>query len=232
MADLFTPLDEAEMDVLDNFLSSRVDDEQYEPGMDEGVYELSGLDGFFTAIVSGPVTILPSQWLPVLWGDFEPEWQDGDEFELIFRLLMRHMNVIAGMLLETPEDFEPLFLESMQDGNTHMIVDEWCEGYIRAVDMMPESWGEGGEAMDLYLIPIYAFTETSNWRGHELEFDEAVNLQRAIPDCVREIHKFWLARREDELPVSEPVSRSEIPVGRNDPCPCGSGRKYKKCCLH
>ncbi|WP_317451590.1 SEC-C metal-binding domain-containing protein [Methylobacter psychrophilus] len=21
-------------------------------------------------------------------------------------------------------------------------------------------------------------------------------------------------------------------VGRNDPCPCGSGKKYKKCCLH
>lgn len=23
-----------------------------------------------------------------------------------------------------------------------------------------------------------------------------------------------------------------MPIGRNDPCPCGSGKKYKKCCLH
>ena len=32
--------------------------------------------------------------------------------------------------------------------------------------------------------------------------------------------------------MSEPTSASEIPenIGRNDPCPCGSGRKYKKCC--
>ena len=24
--------------------------------------------------------------------------------------------------------------------------------------------------------------------------------------------------------------RHEVKIGRNDPCPCGSGRKYKKCC--
>ncbi|MEW8182720.1 MAG: SEC-C metal-binding domain-containing protein [Candidatus Thiodiazotropha endolucinida] len=26
--------------------------------------------------------------------------------------------------------------------------------------------------------------------------------------------------------------REQPLVGRNDPCPCGSGKKYKKCCLH
>ena len=29
--------------------------------------------------------------------------------------------------------------------------------------------------------------------------------------------------------LREPVKRDEPKVGRNDPCPCGSGRKYKKC---
>ena len=28
-----------------------------------------------------------------------------------------------------------------------------------------------------------------------------------------------------------PIHRSEPKIGRNDPCPCGSGKKYKKCCL-
>jgi peptide deformylase len=31
--------------------------------------------------------------------------------------------------------------------------------------------------------------------------------------------------------VVEPIRRTESKVGRNDPCPCGSGKKYKKCCL-
>jgi hypothetical protein len=31
-------------------------------------------------------------------------------------------------------------------------------------------------------------------------------------------------------PSQQPVRRDEQKTGRNDPCPCGSGRKYKKCC--
>jgi len=36
---------------------------------------------------------------------------------------------------------------------------------------------------------------------------------------------------EDAYEVQEPARRDENKVGRNDPCPCGSGKKYKKCCL-
>lgn len=37
---------------------------------------------------------------------------------------------------------------------------------------------------------------------------------------------------EDEDPLPPPVKpiQSGKDVGRNDPCPCGSGKKYKKCC--
>jgi preprotein translocase subunit SecA len=34
----------------------------------------------------------------------------------------------------------------------------------------------------------------------------------------------------DEAEKKQPVRRNETKVGRNDPCPCGSGKKYKKCC--
>jgi preprotein translocase subunit SecA len=34
-----------------------------------------------------------------------------------------------------------------------------------------------------------------------------------------------------ELPDVEPIRNESQRVGRNEPCPCGSGRKYKKCCL-
>ena len=37
---------------------------------------------------------------------------------------------------------------------------------------------------------------------------------------------------EDEEPLPPPVEpiHTDKAVGRNDPCPCGSGKKYKKCC--
>ena len=35
---------------------------------------------------------------------------------------------------------------------------------------------------------------------------------------------------DGELVSETPITREEPKVGRNDPCPCGSGKKYKKCC--
>ena len=39
-----------------------------------------------------------------------------------------------------------------------------------------------------------------------------------------------VTNRSDEPAQAKPVVRNEDKVGRNDPCPCGSGKKYKKCC--
>ncbi len=39
---------------------------------------------------------------------------------------------------------------------------------------------------------------------------------------------------EDEQPLPppvEPIKKAKAEVGRNDPCPCGSGKKYKQCCM-
>ena len=35
---------------------------------------------------------------------------------------------------------------------------------------------------------------------------------------------------EQEVPVQITYRREEPKIGRNDPCPCGSGKKYKNCC--
>ena len=43
-----------------------------------------------------------------------------------------------------------------------------------------------------------------------------------IPQSVHAIDAFWKARRHSP--------RRATKTGRNDPCPCGSGRKYKRCC--
>jgi hypothetical protein len=50
--------------------------------------------------------------------------------------------------------------------------------------------------------------------------------------CFREEKKTWRRAKPDDawLPVASPVRRTEPKPGRNDPCPCGSGKKYKKCC--
>jgi uncharacterized protein len=111
MKELFTALSDEEYERLDEFLLERIDDDADTNDKDEGVLDISELDGLFTAIVSGPMTIMPSQWLPVVWGDFEPVSEDEKDFTEILSLMLRHMNAIANMLMETLEEFEPVYLE-------------------------------------------------------------------------------------------------------------------------
>jgi uncharacterized protein len=233
MQNIDDTLNDEELDFLDGFLLDRIDDDADTEGKEEGILDISDLDGFFTAIVSGPVMIPPSRWLPAVWGDFEPEWERAEDFEAIASLMLRHMNGIVATLMEQPEDFEPLCLENTLDGKTYTIVDEWCEGYARGVALAADLWGTGGLEMDILLMPIRAFTSETDWRAHDLSSDvEIDNIRNAITPNVREIHAYWLARREDHTSSPVTARRSQPSVGRNDPCPCGSGKKFKKCCLH
>ena len=229
MTNLFSLLNDEEFEYLDGFLLERIDDDADTRGKDEGVLDISELDGLFTAIVSGPVTIPPSLWMPEVWGDFAPIWESDKEFEKIFSLMTRHMNGIVAVLMEQPESFEPVFLTSGQKGS--MIVDEWCEGYARGVALAANEWEMDDLDMKVLLAPILAFTEQAGSPAHEFKGAKFRNLQDAITPNVREIHAYWLRRRSGES-ASQPIRRNEERVGRNDPCPCGSGKKYKKCCLH
>ena len=232
MNDIFTPLTDEECDRLNRFLLDRIDEEADALDKDEGVLDISELDGMFTALVSGPTSTVPSRWLPVVWGDFEPVWDNQKEFEEILTLMIRHMNGIAHLLIEDPEEFEPMFLEREVDGHTYTIVDEWCDGYVRGVELAEKDWHTRAEELDDLLAPIYAFTEKTKWRGHDLDDDEREGVRQAITPNVRKIHAYWLERRGNHASVTQPVRQTTPRVGRNDPCPCGSGKKYKKCCLH
>ena len=79
------PLTDEEMEELDQFL---LDAEGLEESMD-----ISTLDGFLTAIVCGPKTIMPSEWLRWVW-DME-SGKDAPTFKAqaqrILGLLMRHI---------------------------------------------------------------------------------------------------------------------------------------------
>jgi uncharacterized protein len=144
MNELSVPLTDEEYDRLDRFLLDRIDEDADTPDMDEGVLGISELDGLFTALVSGPTSVMPSQWLLAVWGDCQPVWDNEEEFKDIFSLMVRHMNEIATVLMDYPKNFEPLFLERKIEGETYIIVDEWCEGYRRGVELAQEHWNNAG----------------------------------------------------------------------------------------
>lgn len=276
--DLDRPLNEDELELLDNLIASRfreieglsdadlaaiddvdafedalqdmlenIDDiewpedeftddlEDFEDEGDLGLLGASQLDGFLTAIVSLPNMLMPSQWWPIMWGDYPPEFDTSAEFEQLSSLIFRHMNSIANELMQQPEQFEPIFTEHKVKNRTYTIVDEWCEGYMQAVDLALELGLELDNESAMLLYPIGAFTEAEGWSGHDLQgILETENLQQSIVHRVLDLHGHWLAQRQHLVPThtGTPFRHNEPRVGRNDPCPCGSGKKFKKCCLH
>jgi uncharacterized protein len=50
-----------------------------------------------------------------------------------------------------------------------------------------------------------------------------------IAESLVRIHAFWLPLRH-AVRERDTAQRLKAKVGRNEPCPCGSGKKFKKCC--
>lgn len=199
---------------------------------------LSTLHGFMTAIVSGPNMLPPSFWLPELWGgeSLMPQWEDISEVERFMNALFTMMNHIVSTLMASPQRFSAIFI-----GDEHSIdVCDWCFGYIDAVDLDIEAWGGLPDhlMMKLDFIDDLA-VESARFTGEEREA-----LRDQIIGIAEDIHAYWIKQRSP-LPSggTQPIPDNLVPlrpqqpvtsmkVGRNEPCPCGSGKKFKKCCLH
>jgi uncharacterized protein len=109
---LSTSLSDEELEELDQFLLSDARSEE--------TMLLDTLDGYLTAIVIGPTTILPSRWLPGMWGpsaEDEPHFETPAQAQRILELVMRHMNGIVWTLQHDPDAFDPLLNSMVYEGD-------------------------------------------------------------------------------------------------------------------
>jgi uncharacterized protein len=228
------PLTENEVEELDRFLLNV-------EGVDESM-DISMLDGYFAAVLSGPTTILPSEWLRWVWdterGEESPVYESKAQAQRIMDLLMRYMNDVAATLIEAPEDYEPLLMEKPNDGHPLPIIDEWCTGYMKGISLDAAGWLPVTVGHPDWLSTIVLYGTEEGWEQLKRKtFSDDDHRQRAagLGDMVRKIHALFLEQRKNDAArgVATAVRRQPIrnpdKVGRNDPCPCGSGKKYKQC---
>jgi uncharacterized protein len=133
--------------------------------------------------------------------------------------------------------FGPIFWET-QDGT--VVAADWAEGFMHAVALRAHAWEPlmRSKRHGRLLLPILALcAEEKGDSPLGLEPDEEDRVMdeatEFIPVCVTEIATYWRKRRPTHATgASQPVSVSLTAnqPGRNAPCPCGSGRKFKVCC--
>ena len=178
---------------------------------------LEEVDGFFCALVVGPEPVMPSEYMPHVWGGVGraegPVYDSEVQRRFVLDLFTRHWNTIARRIAEGA-DHEP-FLFAAGDADRGR---SWASGFNLGVMLRDPAWTRltRNRKAGMLLEAILALA------ADKISPDVRREIIERLPGVLVAIAGFW--RRAGQQPV-----RSEK-IGRNEPCPCGSGRKYKKCC--
>ncbi|MDP2144331.1 MAG: UPF0149 family protein [Gallionella sp.] len=203
---------------------------------------LDTLDGYLTALAIGPVSLKPSLWLPRVWGSRvsdEPVFESMGQAQRILDLMLRHMSGIMESLRRDADAHEPIFDTLVYEGNPREYADGemWAHGFMSGIALCRKDWQAFFDEPDAaeVLRPIYLLgsddatpAETTLVETPE----QCEEIGKRIPASVSRIYRYWQPRRQAEAEhmASVTIQRDQPKVGRNDPCPCGSGKKFKKCC--
>jgi len=222
-------LTDTEGDYLDNLLS------QIDGGK---IPNTEALDGFFAALSCCPDLIKPSEYMAVIQsGETEEgdlEFEDGDEAQKFMSLVMKHWNFVNSQLNQGLV-YLPWMLED-EEGVCHG--NDWANGFITGVNLRRDIWSEiiDDEENGGSIVPIWALAYEHHSDPEMRPFEEPVDKDKrddlivSAAAGVMRMHNYFKAHRNDYMPDNQTFVRPNRKVGRNEPCPCGSGKKYKKCC--
>ncbi|MDY4162157.1 MAG: UPF0149 family protein [Sutterella sp.] len=208
-------------------------------GLGDEVMDAGVADGFLTAVALNPEHPSKHDMYPYIFSS------EGDpaalpENDRVLELLDIRFNEIQAALA-AKGGLDPVIFP-LVDENDEVITDEeglealepWASGFLSGMLLWPEELVNSDEVSDL-AGPILRNLNPESFDDKEeaeafigsYRDGEGIpdNLEDALYDMVKAV--FDLKQLIDP---NKPVVRETPRVGRNDPCPCGSGKKYKQCC--
>lgn len=229
IASMDQPLSDEEIQALENFLLYKVQSTE--------AMTLDILDGYMHALAVGPQTVMPSAWLPQVWGQDEgmlPAVDSLEQANWLLQLVMRHFNsIVAGLEAQDPE-ITPMWATQEFESEAYDDGEGWAYGFIQGVNMAKAAWApllDSEQGRQWYrpigLLGEEEFSLDQDALTQTPEQRQELTLQ--MPDAVLGMYLHWLPLRH--AIYEQEIARAMQPkVGRNEPCPCGSGKKFKKCC--
>ncbi len=220
------PLTDAELDRLEELLEAEI--------FRGEAMRLDEIQAMLCAAVSGPQPVAPAVWLTEALGS-GLEAGGNPEVEAALELLMRLNNDIAAALL-SGDTIAPVLYPLDESCETYDYA-AWADSYIFGAGLAGD-WYElaGKHADDLseLLEPLFVLNgmlkedaekNGERWFPPAEEARLVADIQENLPVIVQTLYNFWRNKRG-----GSPVVAETAKPGRNDPCPCGSGKKFKQCC--
>src|SRR3984893_14670238 len=180
---------------------------------DKRAMNLETLDGFFAALICGPDSVLPSEYLPEIWGgdmENEPVFETKPILHEFISLITRHWNATCHTL-QSGDVFLPLLLD---DENGVARANDWANGFVRGMEMRRDGWAVlmDDEAHAGSLVPILALAHKVPAIFNVRDFPAAgglmsyggdpVDAYRIVGNYVGRILK---GEKPAELPIQQPT---------------------------
>lgn len=213
-----------ELDSLGYFLDS----------IDDGM-PLEMVDGYYSALICSPDMISPSQFLPNILGSHE--FETPSQSSKYISYLLRHWNTISRHI--TKNKPYPLIASRYDDIFKDKLYGlAWCVGFVEGTKENLKAWSKiSNDTKNKYLVePILSLAhEYKNYitiKMISIKINERHEFLRSISKHLPMIYKYFDSDRIQSRKSKETTcDRNKInKIGRNEPCPCGSGKKYKHCC--
>jgi uncharacterized protein len=237
-------LTDAEFNELDELLAATP--EPLDP------FDAVMLDGFLCGVLVQPVLIEPETWLPHVFdieGEPLPDAADPAWLERTRALILRRHGALNRSIVEDGW-FDPMVVDVDDShpagpggedapewlnklGPISQALMPWVAGFQHAIVCFPDLSELPIDAAMHALARLYRHlpAETDDEREivATLEREQPLTtLDAAIEDLVAAVVELSDLTRDARYKV-DTVRRDAPKVGRNDPCPCGSGKKYKHC---
>jgi uncharacterized protein len=189
---------------------------------------LEEADGLLTALAAGPVDATPGEYLPeILRALGETSGFDSPEHKrLVVELLNRHRASIERKLADRESPAAWLW-----DAGVDLRGTLWAQGYLQGMGLHKEAWAplvRDQRLADKLVMPLIALLpDPEEDAGGALSIDQRLSLIRALPEIALATKAYWSGFWH---PLLEAPMQRGRKIGRNESCPCGSGKKYKRCC--
>lgn len=229
--------------ILESFLSA--------PERSEDCFDIDQYYGALTAALSCPEYIRDGDLgLLVLGREFSEEhpWFEDDQIHTA-RIIFE--NALSEALGLEKFDLQKHYPQNVADQKPSERFSHWCQGYLQGYQLTEAIWqgayellsSEGLDELEENHIGLLAMlAAAADWEAALKENEEPQRLQDnigmlfdSINESVLNIHKLALILEDARVQYEteqQTYIRLAPKTGRNDPCPCGSGKKYKKCCMN
>lgn len=219
-------LSDDEFDALEEILTSEI--------VPADCMNLEMLDGYLAAVIVAPTALAADAWMPAVWSADEEEasFASGSGMQQAIRLVLGYYNELV-TTIGAEEGWEP-FCYAGSSADDMAVGEEWIEGFMQGLELWPADWADHVPHHDAEAVTEALEALVRPWENADDETADSVRLQwlSEARDAIVEIRSRWM-----DLELAQPVPLSldtpvatRAPAGRNELCPCGSGKKYKKCC--